>query len=40
MNNNMHQYIPMYDRYLIFREECIDEGIDPPTFEDYTRRNK
>ena len=24
MNNNMHQYIPIHDRYLIFREKCIE----------------
>lgn len=26
------------DAYEIFREKCIDEGIKPPTFEEYKKR--
>ena len=39
MNNNSYQYIPIYDRYLIFREKCMDEGIEAGTFEEYKRRH-
>lgn len=35
----MYQHIPIRDRYEIFREKCRDEGIEPPTFEEYRRRH-
>lgn len=31
-------YIPIEDAYAIFREKCIDEGIKPPTFEEFKNR--
>ena len=37
-NNNMRQYIPVRDRYAIFCEKCLDEGITPPSFEDFKNR--
>ena len=39
MNNKSYQYIPIHDKYEIFCEKCRDEGIDPPTFEEYRRRH-
>lgn len=39
-NNNSYQYIPLKDRYEIFKEKCQDEGITPPTFEEYKKRNE
>lgn len=38
MNNNMYQYIPIKDKYEIFAEKCRDEGIIPPTFEEFKNR--
>lgn len=37
-NNNKYQYIPIEDRYAIFCEKCEDEGITPPTFEEFKKR--
>ena len=37
-NNNRYQYIPIEDRYTIFCEKCEDEGIKPPTFEEFKKR--
>lgn len=34
----MHQRIPLRDAYEIFKEKCLDEGINPPTFEIYKNR--
>lgn len=34
----MHQHIPLRDAYEIFKEKCLDEGINPPTFEIYKNR--
>ena len=28
-------HVPIEDAYNIFKEKCIDEGIEPPTFEEY-----
>ena len=38
MNNNLYQHIPIEDAYEIFKEKCLDEGIEPPTFEEYKTR--
>ncbi len=38
MNNNMYQHIPIKDKYEIFVEKCRDEGITPPTFEEFKNR--
>lgn len=38
MNNNMYQHIPLADAYEIFKEKCLDEGINLPTFETYKAR--
>lgn len=38
----MSYYVPGHtskeDAYAIFREKCIDEGIEPPTFEEFKNR--
>jgi len=34
----MCQYIPIKDKYEIFVEKCHDEGIIPPTFEEFKNR--
>lgn len=34
----MYQHIPLVDAYEIFKEKCLNEGIDPPTFETYKAR--
>ena len=39
-NNNMCQHVPIRDAYEIFVEKCLDEGIEPPTFEKFKEENK
>ena len=34
----MYQHIPIKDKYEIFVEKCRDEGITPPTFEEFKNR--
>lgn len=34
-NNNMHQRIPLEDRYEILCEKLRDEGIECPAFEEF-----
>ena len=36
--NNSHQHIPIEDQYEIFKEKCLDEGIEPPTFDVFKNR--
>ena len=31
-------YTPIHDAYEIFVEKCRDEGIEPPTFEEFKNR--
>ena len=31
-------HVPIEDAYNIFKEKCIDEGIEPPTFEEYKNK--
>ena len=38
-NGPNYQRIPIEDAYEIFREKCVDEGINPPTFEVFKERN-
>lgn len=37
-NNRSYQHIPIEEQYEIFKEKCQDEGIAPPTFEEYKNR--
>lgn len=36
--NASYQYIPIEERYEIFKEKCREEGIEPPTFEEFANR--
>jgi hypothetical protein len=36
--NNSYQRIPIEDQYEIFKEKCLDEGIEPPTFDVFKNR--
>ena len=31
-------HVPIEDAYEIFKEKCCDEGIEPPTFEEFKKR--
>ena len=36
--NPLYQRIPIEDQYEIFKEKCREEGIEPPTFEEFANR--
>ena len=38
--NRSYQHIPIKDQYEIFKEKCLDEGIEPPSFEKFVERNE
>ena len=38
--NPLYQHIPIEDQYEIFKEKCLDEGIEPPSFEKFAERNE
>lgn len=37
--NPSHQHIPIDEQYEIFKEKCFEEGIEPPTFEEFKNRS-
>ena len=38
MNDYVPPRVPIEDAYEIFKEKCRDEGIEPPTFEEFKKR--
>ena len=36
--NASYQRVPIEDQYKIFCEKCLDEDIEPPTFEEFKNR--
>ena len=38
MNDYVPSHVPIEDAYEIFVEKCRDEGIEPPTFEEFNKR--
>lgn len=40
MSSNYYvpNYVPIKDAYKIWCEKCVDDGIEPPTFEEFKSR--
>ena len=37
-NTRNYQHVPIRDAYKIFVEKCEEDGIKPPTFEEFKNR--